>query len=125
MSGELNGVIDEIPKHLLDANWIGPDIVIGCAPIRRHDEFLAMNVGARDLERVARDGVTINALLMQIDLAGRDAREIEKVVDQSRLELHIAADDVDVFAKFSGSSEIFSAMKLAAANAGVSGVRNS
>ena len=73
----------------------------------------SMNVGARDLERVARDGVAMNALLMQSTLPGRDACEIEAGSRSIRARARVRRMTWTSSLNFAGSSEIFSAMKLA------------
>ena len=104
--GELERVVDEVPKDLLAGGRGRPrrdaPALPGAAPPavmphahRRLGRAGASIGGAHDGVRVARLGV-------ELQLAARHAREVEQIIDEPRLQLHAAADHRQVLAQVGG-----------------------
>ncbi len=93
---EFHAVADEIPKDLLDPGRISIDVVMDRAQLELDLRLQQRRIGADDLSRFHEEFVRIDDLAMQVDLAIGDAGEIEKIIDQSGLEFHVAADHGNV-----------------------------
>ena len=58
-------------------------------------ELVALGIDqrARGFDRHVDDGLEIDVVLLELELAARDARHVEQVVEQQRHALHLARDD--------------------------------
>ena len=91
---ELGGIGEQVADHLGQPHRIAVD---PHRLVRKRDH--GRNEPARErrpglLERAADDLAQVGRLLVQLDLAGGDARDVEQVVDQAREVPHLALDDV-------------------------------
>ena len=55
--------------------------------------LLGVEQRARRFHRDADDGLEVDVVLLELELAARDARHVEQVVEQQRHALHLARDD--------------------------------
>jgi hypothetical protein len=78
----LGRVVEEVREDLRDADRIGLELHRRARQL--DDELVSglVDEGAARLDRVVDDGAQIDALLPQLDLVARDAREVEQVVDE-------------------------------------------
>ena len=56
--------------------------------------LLGVDQRPRGLHRRADHGLEIDVILLELELAARDARDVEQVVEQQRHVLHLALDDL-------------------------------
>src|SRR5205823_6419833 len=89
---ELHGVLDQVPKYLLQTRRIGfqTDLVRGEIGLER--KIFVVDVGLANLEGIAQECMSIHQFEAQLDFAFADSRQVEQIVDQARFELHISSN---------------------------------
>ena len=92
--GVLGGVVEEVADHLGQAGGVA--LHLERARRQRHHQLLAARVDQRPrgLDRARDHRGEVDRLALQRDLAARDARDVEQVVDQPRQLVDLALDDV-------------------------------
>ena len=95
LAAELHGVGGQVPDHLLQplgirehADRPGPQVhrQVDAAPVRR---------GAHGVEPLLHHRAQVDRRRLHPELAGHDARDVEQVVDQLRLQARVALDHLE------------------------------
>src|SRR6267142_1516834 len=60
-------------------------------------KFLLFNLGLTNFERVSQKSVSVDNFKTELHLAFADSGEIEKIVDQARFQLDVAANELKRF----------------------------
>ena len=94
---ELHRVVDQVPKDLLQAGRVGPEMDLLRREIKPEREMFSLDLALVDLQGVLQKGVRIDHLEVELDLPFADTGQIEQVVDQPRLQLDIPANHVQRF----------------------------
>ncbi|CAA9444575.1 MAG: hypothetical protein AVDCRST_MAG64-4426 [uncultured Phycisphaerae bacterium] len=97
---ELHGVAEQVAAHLLEAGRVRPDVTVLRPQVQGDLDSLLLHLPLVHLQAVPQDGVGVHDLEVQLDLAPADPRQVQQVVDQPRLQLHVAADRPDLAAEF-------------------------
>ncbi len=84
--GELDGVGEQVPDHLLQPVGVAEDRARQRADRDVEEDPLGVGRRAHGLERGVDDAAQLDRLEVEPELAGDDARDVEQVVDQLRLE---------------------------------------
>ncbi len=98
---ELNGVRDEIPRDLLQAVGIAHHLVSGVIQSQLQVDFFGLCRRAQTINSDGADGVQVNWLQVQAQLAGHDAGNIEQIFNELRLHSRVATNDLDSAPVFS------------------------
>ncbi len=94
--GELDGVLEHVPKDLLQPHGIGPDRVSRRRGVEAEIDFALLNVAAEDIMRVAQGGVGVDRAQVEPQFAAGDASNVEEVVDELGLQRDALGNDVDI-----------------------------
>ena len=94
---EFRGVLQEIPKHLLQARFVGQDRVVCGIQFDREIQLPGGNFVADDIHGVIEQLVGVGFPQMQSEFSASDPGKIEQVVNQPGLELHITANHLQTF----------------------------
>ena len=98
--GELERVLQQVPEDLRQPRGIGADDHRAAREVALPRQLFAAEVAfARGLQRVLEQRREVDALQPQLQLAARDAGEVEQVVDEPRLERDVAIDEVEIRAQ--------------------------
>ena len=97
---ELHGVAEKIPKHLLNSCRIAVDVMTIRTEIKFDVRLQGRAIAVNDRARLLDQLMDVDDAAMQLHFAIGDAREIEQIVDQLRLELHVSPDHGDIGANF-------------------------
>lgn len=79
---EFGGVVDQIADDLVERMRIGHEVQVDC-PVDAEFDALALDLVARAAHRLLDDEADRDAGLLQLQLAGFDARHVEDVVDDA------------------------------------------
>ena len=95
LRGELDGVREQVPEHLLETLGIAHDV----APRRILDELeayaLGVGRGGHRPDRRLHDGRDVHGPQVELELAGDDPRHVEQLVDDLVLRGGVPDDGVD------------------------------
>ncbi len=97
---KLDRILEQIPEHLLQPGRIGLDHLRGILKIQVQLHVRGRQVGPANLDRAPQNAAEFDRPLLKLQLAARNARYIEEVVDQAGLELDVAGNDVQRFPRF-------------------------
>ena len=89
----LGGVVEEIDEHLLEPRRVAAQLDGVGGQSHGEDVPALLDQRAGGLDRVADDVVQQHPLAPQPNLAERDARDVEQVLDEVREVAHLALDD--------------------------------
>jgi len=92
LRGELGGVFEEVPEHLLKASRVAVDVVFGGGQLQADENPFGLYFRAADLQNIPDNTVQIPWLDVQFDFATDQAVQVEQVVDQASLQFQIAAN---------------------------------
>ena len=92
LGGELHGVLDQVPEHLLEPGRVGVDVVVPGGRLHRQPEVVAGDLAAADLDRLVDEPVAVGDLPVQGHLAPDDPHHVQQVVDEPGLEVDVLAD---------------------------------
>ena len=93
---ELDRVRQQIPQHLLQARGVGQHVGVAHVPRRSESAMSLASAAGRTLSSAASStGTTRQRLQLDLQLAGRHARHVDEVVDQLRLRLRVAIDQLE------------------------------
>src|SRR5205807_7798892 len=95
---ELHGVLNQVPKYLLQSRRIGFQTNLVRGEIGLERKIFVVDVGLANLEGVAQEKMSVHQLEAQLDFALADPRQVEEIVDQARFELHISSNQLQRFA---------------------------
>ena len=91
--GVLRGVVEQVGDHLGEAHRVGVDDERRSRQLdRRGDGPPPRSAGGWSRPRGAPTACELDALPAQLDLAARDARDVEQVVDQAHHLVHLPLD---------------------------------
>src|SRR5690348_3102062 len=88
----LGGIGEQVGKNLCEAHRIGVEQDRGSGKILDHGLAALVDERADGFQRHRDDGTEIDACAAQLELAARDARHVEQVVEQQRHVLHLPLD---------------------------------
>ena len=89
---KLNCVIYQVPKDLLEPRRVGSQINFLCGEIESRGEMFSIDFRLTNLQSILQQRMGINNLETELDLALVDTCQIEQIVDEPRLQLHVATD---------------------------------
>ncbi len=92
---KFDGVLDQVPKDLLEPRWIGFELHPRRRQFQLQRELLLVDLRLANLDRAAQQFVRVHDLEAELHLAFADASQVEQVVNQPRFQLHIAADHLE------------------------------
>jgi hypothetical protein len=98
--------------------------MIGRLEVRREGDALLEELAARALDDAGQEDVQVEGGAVERHLSARDAGQVEEVVDQAGLELHVAADHRQRVGH-PGPRSLRRSSRCTDAITGVSGVRSS
>ena len=104
--GEFERVLDQVPKDLLEPRGIGQRMMPRRFEHEDDAHLLAEPVATDDLGGVLEELVQVGSHRRDGQLAAADARDVEQVVDQPRLEFDVAAHHPELIAHFERQGEI-------------------
>ena len=93
---ELDCILDQIPKHLLQTRRITPDVGMTGLESPNDLELLLTRLRLRDAERMIDQSVNIGRGAVQFELAVHDSGQVEQVIDQERFEFDVALQNFQV-----------------------------
>src|SRR4051794_37074446 len=96
---ELRRVLHEVPKHLLETRRIRPTMVFLRFVMPNDFDLLADKVPRTNAERVLEGGVNIDGVTVKLELAVGDSSQVEQIVDEECLELHVAMKHFEIGAQ--------------------------
>src|SRR6185369_8110776 len=86
-----------IPKDLLEPDHVAEDHRAFGAEEEGELQAALLDVGGDDADRLAQPAVHVDPREIESHLAVHEAREIEQVVDEMRLEADVVADELENF----------------------------
>jgi hypothetical protein len=92
---ELDGIVREVPHHLLQALGIAADTRRRRIELHAERDVLGLGGGAHRVERCLHQLRQIQPANLQMQLAGDDARAVQNVFDQPDLSGGVALDGLD------------------------------
>ena len=92
--GVLGGIGEEVADHLRQAQRIGLELHAPCRQVDGELMLFGIEQRTRGLDCDADDGLEIDVVLLELELASRDARHVEQVIEQQRHALHLAGNDL-------------------------------
>lgn len=105
--GKFNGVLEEVPEDLLEAEGIGVDEVRGSIEFNAKPGAVGEDFFAGDKECVADDAMQVGGFEVEIEFAGDDTIEIEKVIDEAGFEFDVATDGGEFLTGGLGEGDVF------------------
>src|SRR5205814_6534624 len=78
---KFHGIVDQIPKNLLKAYGVCPDVVAFGAEVHDQIQLFFEDVVAGDFEAVTKKTVDIDDLEMQFDFSASDTGEVQQIID--------------------------------------------
>src|SRR5206468_1109602 len=90
-------VIYQVPKNLLQSRRICSHMDFSCAEVKGTRQMLAIDFRLTNLDGSLQETMRVNDLKIELHLALIDARQIKQVIDQPRLQFHVAADHLQRF----------------------------
>ena len=78
---KLHRIVHQVPKNLLQADGVGPDMMAIRAEVHDQVQLLLNDIVAHDFETVTNKIVGIDHLKMKLDFSTSNAGEIEQIVD--------------------------------------------
>ena len=96
LRGEFHGVVDQVPEHLLKPDAISQDVIPFRLKLGRDVQLLRRDRRVCRLERVFDNFVRVAIFQFEMKLAASNPGEIEQVVNQSGLQLHVALYDLNI-----------------------------
>ena len=101
---ELDGVVDEVPQDLLQARDVSVHPVGALFDVHAEMKLARFDIRRTILDHAFNGRAYIYGLAFEADLALDDPGQVEQVIDEARLELDIAADDLQVMARVLGQT---------------------
>ncbi len=90
--GELGGVAEQVERDLLEPDGVARHPGrLGIDGARDH-ELARLGLPPDRVERVLDDDPQVDRALVDLELAGHDARDVEQIVDELRLHARVALD---------------------------------
>ena len=89
---ELDGVLDQVPEDLLEADRVGLDVVARGGEVNLELEPRVAEVVAADLDDVVDELVGVDDLTLQDERAAPDASQVEEVVDQPGFQQDVSVE---------------------------------
>ncbi len=74
---KLHRIVDQIPKHLLKSDRVGPDMVAVRAEVHDQIQLFLEDVVARDLEAVTEQSMDIDHFQMELDFSAGNAGKVQ------------------------------------------------
>src|SRR5262245_25797763 len=96
LRGELHRVVDQVPKYLLKPDAISQDVIFLRLKVSREIHLLRSDGRMRSLERVFNDRMRVAVFQFEMKFAASNPSQVEQVVNQSGLQLHVALYDLNV-----------------------------
>src|ERR1700683_4038221 len=90
--GELHGVRQEIPQHLLKAAMVASNSAYLGIEHSPHADLLCLDRGSDDIQRGFYDFGEIDLLHIELNLSGNDAAHLQQIADDLGLGPRIAFD---------------------------------
>src|SRR6266705_6238009 len=90
---EFHAVLDQVPKDLLQPRRIAIDVALFGPETKFDVQLFRQNALAANFVGALQNFLHANHLQAQLKLALRDTSDVEQVIDQSGLQLHVAPDD--------------------------------
>src|SRR5262247_3113691 len=94
LRGELDGVGEQVPDHLLQARWVAGDLADFRGEISLERDPFGVRRRVDRLNRLLNYRDQINRPDLQPELAADDAGRVEQVINQLRLRLSATLDDL-------------------------------
>ena len=94
--GEFHGVLEHVPENLLHAHDIGFDGMLWRGKVERDLDLPLLRFAAEGVASVTQRGVGVEWMKIEAQLAAGDARDIEQIIDELRLECDGLANNLDV-----------------------------
>src|SRR5205809_1435846 len=94
---KLDRVLDQVPKNLLQTRGIGLQKNFFGREVGSELEFLLIDIGMANFERVAQQSVRVDHFETELHFAFADSGQVEKIVDQACFELDVAPDELEGF----------------------------
>src|SRR5439155_26977241 len=91
--GEFFGVGQKVPEDLLKPDAVAAHVMTAGAQVGAQ---VGLAAGTADLDGAADYRVQVDRLKMELKLPARDARQVEKIVDEPSFQLDVTADRLDV-----------------------------
>src|SRR3954463_5413512 len=88
---ELQRVLNQIPEYLLKTCGVGTDLVSVRLKLQFKHEMLLRQIVVHDFDDIADRLVHIDRLERQLKLSARDARQIQKIINESRFQLDVSS----------------------------------
>lgn len=110
VGGELGGVFQHVPENLLEADGVAPDFVVLGLEMDFEEDLLFDDFAFDDGDGVLEDGVDVDFLAVEGDLAAGDAGEVEEIVDEPGFQLDVFADGMEIHADLRGQLVIVGAV---------------
>src|SRR5947209_901810 len=95
---EFDRVLNQVPKNLLEPGRICPERDLRRVQLRFEGKFFLFNFGLANVQRVPQKNVRVNDFKTQLDFAFTNSGKVQEIVDQPRLQLDIAAYELERFA---------------------------
>src|SRR5258705_10000608 len=92
-------VLDQVPEDLLKPGRIAVNFAARGLHLLLESQMLCMQLRCAHFDDVAEQPMHIHILAKEAELALSDARQIEQIVDQPRLQLDVAADHFQIIPK--------------------------
>src|ERR1035437_8061138 len=92
---ELHRILDEVPEYLLEPLRVAFDMVLACVEMCLDLQRPGCHLVLVDRKDFAQHGMCIHGLAPELELAFRNARKIEQIVDESGFELDVAPNDFE------------------------------
>src|SRR4030095_9669968 len=99
LRSEFHCVVDQVPKHLLKPDAISQDVILFRLKFSRDLQLLCCDSRACGLERVFNDRMQFAILQFEMKHAASDSGEVQQVVNQSCLQLHVTFDNLNILAQ--------------------------
>ncbi len=93
---ELDRVLDEVPEDLAQPRRVGVDVLPGSRPISLHRDPFFIGLRAANVEDVVQRLAELDGLVLELDLAPGDPRQVQEIVDQPRFDLGVSPDHLDL-----------------------------
>ena len=103
---ELHGVTKEVPEDLPQPGRVREHEHAILRTLAAKDQLLRIRLRAADLHHVVESLGEQHGLGLDLELPARDSRQVEQIVDQPRLELGVAAHDLDGMTELFGKSGV-------------------
>src|SRR5436305_6848377 len=89
---KLNSVLDEVPKYLLESRWIGLQMDFVGNEIEPKRQVFSIDIRLTNLESILQKRMRVNDFKIELHLAFATTRQIEQIINETSLQLHVAMD---------------------------------